>query len=194
MATPRCPGQNLQYWEFADIYNINCPFCDHEIEFWKDEPLRICPNCREEVRNTKMDLGCAKWCKFAEDCIGKSVEQNSDSVIDRLTVLIKRQLNKTDKSLKRTRLFSEKAEKSATETAVSICIVKAGAMLLGAATNDDNTLTPLANERDILLQAGLDPESIEQITAITAAIIADKILPSPEFKIINELRKKILDT
>jgi hypothetical protein len=190
MAAPRCPGQNLQYWEFDDIYNINCPFCDHEIEFWKDEPLRMCPNCSEEVRNTKMDLGCAKWCKFAEDCIGKSVEQNSDSVIDRLTVLIKRQLNKTDKSLKRAKLFSEKAEKISAETAVSICVVKAGAMLLGAATNDDNTLTPLANERDILLQAGLDPESIEQITAITAAIIADKILPSAEFKIINELRKK----
>ena len=189
MAAPRCPGQNMQYWEFDDIYNINCPFCDHEIEFWKDEPLRLCPSCGEEVRNTQMDLGCAKWCKFAEDCIGKAVDQNSDSVIDRLTVLIKRQLNKTDKSLKRAKLFSEKAEKNSAEQPVNICVVKAGAMLLGAATNDDHTLTPLENERDILLQAGLDPESIEQITEITTAIMANKTLSSPEFKILDKLIK-----
>lgn len=188
MPPPRCPGQNLQYWGFDDIYNINCPFCGQEIEFWKDEPLRSCPNCGEEVRNTKMDLGCAKWCKFAEDCIGKPVDQNSDSVIDRLTVLIKRQLNKTDISLKRARLFSEKAEKLSAGKEASISVVKAGAMLLGATTNDDNSLTPLKNERDILLQAGLDHESIEQIIEITAAITADKILPSLEFKIIHGLR------
>jgi len=188
MTAPRCPGQNLQYWEFDDIYNINCPFCDQEIEFWKDEPLRMCPACGEEVRNTKMDLGCAKWCKFAEDCIGKSVEQNSESVIDRLTVLIKRQLNKSDKSLRRAKLFSEKAEKLSVDKAVNICVVKAGAMLLGAAINDDQTLTPLENERDILLQAGLDPESIEQIILLIAAITAGKILPSIEFTILNNLR------
>jgi hypothetical protein len=190
MSAPRCPGQNLQYWGFDDIYNINCPFCDYEIEFWKDEPLRICPKCGEEVRNTKMDLGCAKWCKFAEDCIGKSLDQNSDSVIDRLTVLIKRQLNKTDKSLKKARLFAEKAEKLSSDKDVSISVVKAGAMLLGAAINDDATFTPLKNERDILLQAGLAPEAIEQIIEIISTIIANKTLESPEFTILNELSRK----
>ncbi len=68
MSPPHCPGQNTQYWKPDDIYFIECPFCGGEIEFWKDEPVRVCPSCKKKVPNPKIDTGCAKWCDHADEC------------------------------------------------------------------------------------------------------------------------------
>ena len=60
----------MRYWKPEDIFTVDCPHCHGEIEFWKDEPFRFCPSCRKEVRNPKQDLACAKWCKYARECLG----------------------------------------------------------------------------------------------------------------------------
>lgn len=70
MTTPRCPGQDMRNWKPEDIFDVPCPQCSNEIEFWKDEPVRVCDECSIEVRNPRMDAGCASWCTFAEDCGG----------------------------------------------------------------------------------------------------------------------------
>jgi len=70
MSNIKCPGQDQRYWKPEDIFNVLCPYCKAEIEFWKDEPVQPCPNCKKEVRNPRIDLGCAEWCKYAKDCIG----------------------------------------------------------------------------------------------------------------------------
>lgn len=70
MGAPRCPGQDMRYWKPDDIFYVVCPHCSEKIEFWKDEPMRVCKNCSQEVRNPRIDLGCAKWCKFADQCLG----------------------------------------------------------------------------------------------------------------------------
>ena len=44
--------------------------CKNSIEFWKDEPILFCPGCKKEVRNPRLDLACAEWCKFADECLG----------------------------------------------------------------------------------------------------------------------------
>jgi hypothetical protein len=75
MGAFRCPGQDRQQWKPEDIYPVTCPHCAHEMEFWKDEPLLFCPACHQEVRNPKLDLGCAAWCRFAADCLGQLPEQ-----------------------------------------------------------------------------------------------------------------------
>ncbi|MCK5843524.1 MAG: hypothetical protein KAG97_02380 [Victivallales bacterium] len=69
---PRCPGQDQRYWTAEDIFDVRCPSCGNEIEFWKDEPMRFCSSCKKEVRNPRIDLGCAEWCKHAEECLGKA--------------------------------------------------------------------------------------------------------------------------
>ena len=66
----KCPGQDMQRWTFDDIFEVQCPHCKKSIEFWKDEPVLICPGCKKEVRNPRLDLGCAKWCKYADECLG----------------------------------------------------------------------------------------------------------------------------
>jgi len=76
MDKPRCPGQDTRFWKTGDIFNILCPFCKNSIEFWKDDPSRPCQKCKKEVRNPRIDLGCAKWCKFADKCLGIEVNQD----------------------------------------------------------------------------------------------------------------------
>lgn len=68
---PRCPGQDQRYWKPEDICESLCPFCGAEIEFWKDEPLLCCAQCGKEVRNPRLDPGCAEWCPMADKCLGK---------------------------------------------------------------------------------------------------------------------------
>ena len=46
-----------------------CPHCGAEIEFWKDEPVRQCSGCRKEVRNPRIDQGCAEHCKHGPECL-----------------------------------------------------------------------------------------------------------------------------
>jgi hypothetical protein len=67
---PNCPGQDMRYWKPEDIFTLDCPQCGVEIEFWKDEPMRICRGCGAEVPNPRIDKGCAEWCKFADECLG----------------------------------------------------------------------------------------------------------------------------
>lgn len=69
MAEPRCPGQDQRYWKPEDIFEVPCPFCGTEIEFWKDEALRTCPKCKAQMRNPRIDLGCARWCLQAKECL-----------------------------------------------------------------------------------------------------------------------------
>ena len=70
----RCPGQDLRYLKPEDVYIIRCPHCKGEVEFFKDEPTQRCPKCKEKVSNPKIDMGCAKWCAFAEECLGVTPE------------------------------------------------------------------------------------------------------------------------
>ena len=67
----RCPGQDMRYWKPEDIFDITCPHCGTDIEFWKDDPVRVCSKCNKEVRNPKINLSCAEWCKSADDCLEK---------------------------------------------------------------------------------------------------------------------------
>lgn len=65
----RCPGQDTQFWDKESIYTVECPNCCQEIEFFKDDNGRKCPNCLKIVRNPKKDLGCLEYCKYAKECI-----------------------------------------------------------------------------------------------------------------------------
>ena len=75
MANMHCPGQDQRYWKPEDIFYLNCPWCGHEVEFWKDEPLRVCGGCTREINNPRIDLGCAKWCQYAKDCPGVAAQK-----------------------------------------------------------------------------------------------------------------------
>jgi len=78
MSLHRCPGQSPRSWKASDVTEFACPSCGKPVEFWKDEPMRACPGCGCDVRNPKMSLGCAEWCKFADKCMGVEFNKGGD--------------------------------------------------------------------------------------------------------------------
>ena len=48
MADTHCPGQDLRYWKLDDIYEIECAHCGEKVEFFKDDPRRLCKACGNE--------------------------------------------------------------------------------------------------------------------------------------------------
>jgi hypothetical protein len=66
----KCPGQNTQFWGPHDIYSVECPVCGNAVEFFKDDIRRRCTKCGHMFLNPKLNLGCARWCQFADQCVG----------------------------------------------------------------------------------------------------------------------------
>ncbi len=71
----KCPGQDTRYWKPDDIFDLPCPVCDTAVEFLKTDSRRTCQNCGYSFRNPRLELGCAKWCAYAEECLGFAPEQ-----------------------------------------------------------------------------------------------------------------------
>ena len=101
MSKFRCPGQDMRFWKPDDIFEVRCPYCDGEMEFFKDEPFLRCRSCRREVRNPKLDLGCAEWCRFAKECLGDLPETGADalSICDRLIKEMKKRFGEDRKRI-----------------------------------------------------------------------------------------------
>jgi hypothetical protein len=77
----RCPGQDTQFWGPDDIYSIDCPKCGKPVEFFKDDIRRRCKKCGHLFLNPKLDLGCSKWCQFAEQCVGAMSKEEFKEVL-----------------------------------------------------------------------------------------------------------------
>jgi DNA-directed RNA polymerase subunit RPC12/RpoP len=69
VAEIHCPGQDLRYWKLDDIYEITCVHCGALIEFFKDDPRRLCKACGQRMLNPRNDMSCAQWCKHAKECL-----------------------------------------------------------------------------------------------------------------------------
>ena len=63
------PGQDMRYWKHDAIFEVKCPQCRTAVEFFKDDPFRICSQCGLIFSNPKLDYGCASYCKYAEQCL-----------------------------------------------------------------------------------------------------------------------------
>ncbi len=74
---PQCPGQSLQQWKPEDIFDLPCPVCGTEIEFWKDDVTRTCSLCEQVIPNPRLDLGCAQWCRYAKECLSQVAEERT---------------------------------------------------------------------------------------------------------------------
>jgi len=65
----KCPGQDTRNWKSGDIFEVKCPNCGEPIEFFKDEVVRKCSNCKVRIKNPRLDIGCAEWCQYADQCL-----------------------------------------------------------------------------------------------------------------------------
>ena len=77
----RCPGQDTRYWKPEDVFDVPCPVCDTEVEFFKTDGQRTCGNCGYRFINPHLHVGCAQWCEHAEECLGYVPDQDHDRLI-----------------------------------------------------------------------------------------------------------------
>jgi len=79
----RCPGQDQRFWKSGDVFDVKCPGCGRSVEFFKDEPKMKCRKCGQMVVNPRLDLGCAEWCQYAQQCLGGSTAKDKGVIRDK---------------------------------------------------------------------------------------------------------------
>jgi hypothetical protein len=100
----KCPGQDSRYWGPEAIFEAGCPKCGGAVEFFKDESSARCRKCGAKVLNPKMEFGCAAYCRFAAQCLGRemSPELATERTVllrDRLAVEVKKFLGRDFKRI-----------------------------------------------------------------------------------------------
>jgi len=92
----KCPGQDSQFWKPEAVFEVKCPKCGNEVEFFKDDPTRKCSKCGHRFLNPGLDFGCASYCQYADQCIGnlppELIAQKEDLLKDRVAIEMKRYL------------------------------------------------------------------------------------------------------
>ena len=188
---PRCPGQDLRFWTPNDIFDVMCFNCGAKIEFWKDEPSRICPGCSREVHNPRIDLGCAKWCRFAKECIGKAAGDDYKPVapvIDRLELLLEGSFAAEPDAVKRSARMLKRCEPFLQSADLDPCILQCAAMLTGGLLNDA-AVTPqkLAGLIPLLERTGLDRAAAQKVCSLVLSVLGGGTDKGPEYQTLCDL-------
>ena len=172
---PRCPGQDMRYWKPEDIFDLECPGCSNKIEFWKDEPMRFCPQCKLEVRNPRIDLGCAKWCKYGKECLGSLPELDftASPVLLRLMNSMKKPFISDKDFLKQLDRAMEFAEAQITPQAGEPSIIIPSVLILVAENIKPAESGIHEKYFDMLIDSGLETPVCESILSVVIAIITD---------------------
>ncbi|MDP3481277.1 MAG: phosphohydrolase [Desulfoprunum sp.] len=130
----KCPGQDMQFWNEAAIFEATCPGCGGTIEFYKDDTNRKCGNCGNRMVNPRMDFGCASYCQYAEQCLGTLPEEfvgNRDNLLkDRVAVEVKRYLKADFKRIGHAIKVAQQAEKICREEGGNLAATVCAAYLL----------------------------------------------------------------
>jgi hypothetical protein len=193
---PRCPGQDMRYWTAKDIFDVSCPYCDNSIEFWKDEPFRLCRICQKEVRNPRIDLGCAKWCKFGSQCLGHSADDQlvAAPVIEKLKAQLKIQAETQPARYEMAMEICRIANLLLTSEGGDPCRVKTGALLVAMLQDEGNpidvarrmlqsTILP-AEEQGAVCQLLAQVLSREKPQTLDESVVSDAlILAEADFKV-----------
>ena len=197
MERPRCPGQDMRYWNADAITYVECPWCGAEIEFWKDEPVRACTGCGQEFRHPKLDLGCAKWCKYARECVGDAMPHADmpPSMCDRIIAEMKALFGADQRRIAHASRVLAYAERIQEAEGGDGLIVKAAAILHdigiheaerkhGSTAGRYQELEGPPIARAILEKLGVDEEAITAICRIVGSHHTRSAVDTKEFRVI----------
>ena len=196
MALHRCPGMDVRFWKPKDIFDLRCPHCGTTIEFWKDDPNRTCAGCGKAISNPHIDLGCAKWCQYAEECLGTAsdVSVADVPVIERLTAVLTRELQNNPHALQRARKVCAQTEALLHETGGDPRIIKSAALVLGSLLQNGNggnpnfrladTFEPPDRLKALLTEAGIEETSAEKVYHLVNAVMSGQTQDTPEFAVV----------
>jgi putative nucleotidyltransferase with HDIG domain len=191
----RCPGQDQRFWKPEDIFEVKCPGCGQTIEFFKDEPKLKCRKCGRVVVNPKIDLGCAEWCQYAEQCLGVNVVKNLKVMRNKLIDRMKDVFGNDQKRIEHALAVLDYAEQIQNVEGGDPLIVRAAAILhdigiheaerkYGSSAGKYQEIEgpPIAEE--ILKKYDVTAETIEHICRIIANHHSAKDIDTTEFRIV----------
>jgi putative nucleotidyltransferase with HDIG domain len=190
----KCPGQDQRYWKPEDIFEVPCTGCGHAIEFFKDEPKLKCRHCGHIIVNPKIDLGCAQWCQYAEQCLGVTVKSLT-AVRDRLIDEMKKTFGQDEKRIKHALAVLDYAEQIQALEGGDPLVVKAAAILhdigiqeaerkYGSSAGKYQEIEGPPIAMEILKRYDIDAEAVKHICKIIANHHSAKDIDTIEFRII----------
>jgi putative nucleotidyltransferase with HDIG domain len=191
----RCPGQDQRFWKPEDIFEVRCPDCGQSVEFFKDEPKLKCRKCGRMVVNPKIDLGCAEWCQYAEQCLDVAAIKNASFIKNKLIDEMKTVFGADQKRIDHALAVLDFAEKIQSNEGGDPFIVKAAAILHdigiqqaeekhGSSAGKYQEIEGPIIARAILSKYGLDKEVLEHIIKIIANHHSAKDIDTLEFRCI----------
>ncbi len=191
----RCPGQDQRFWKPGDIFEVKCPGCGGTVEFFKDEPKLKCQKCVQMVTNPKIDLGCAKWCQYAEQCVGTPAAEQVSIMRDRLVEEMKEVFGADQKRIDHALSVLDYAERIQEAEGGDPLVVKAAAILhdigiqeaerkhgSSAGRYQEIEGPPIA--REILAKFNFSSDDIEHICRIIGSHHSGKDIDTIEFGIV----------
>lgn len=191
----RCPGQDQRFWKPKDIFEVACPQCGRAVEFFRDEPVLKCRGCGHTVVNSRLDLGCAEWCKHADQCLGASTMRNIETLRDKLVVRMKEIFGDDEKRIDHALRVLDYAERIGAAEGGDPLVIKAAAILhdigiheaerkYGSTAGKYQEIEgpPLAGP--ILEDNDLDPSQIEHVCAIIANHHSARDIDTVEFRVL----------
>jgi HD superfamily phosphohydrolase YqeK/Zn ribbon nucleic-acid-binding protein len=129
----KCPGQDSQYWKPESVFDVKCPECGNEVEFFKDDPTRKCSKCGHRFLNPELDFGCASYCQYAEQCIGnlppELLKGKEDLLKDRVAIEMKRYFRKDFKRIGHASRVARYAEQIGREEQGNLAVILSAAYL-----------------------------------------------------------------
>ena len=177
----KCPGQDSQYWKSGAVFDVKCPECGNEVEFFKDDPTRKCPKCGHRFLNPNLDFGCASYCQYAEQCIGnlppELLKEKDDLLKDRVAIEMKRYFKQDFKRIGHASRVARYAEQIGREERGNLAVILTAAYLhdigikeaerkhnSSAARYQEAEGPPIA--REILIKLGAAEKIIEEVCHI----------------------------
>ena len=196
MARSQCPGQDRRFWKSDDTSEEPCPHCGEMIEFWKDDFRRRCKHCGQLVSNPHFDMGCAKWCQFAEQCVGIPATQVRDETLCHTLIKeMKTVFGDDERRVRHALTVLDYAEQILKQEKADPLVVKAAAVLhdIGIHQAEAKHGSPAAKyqeiegppiARGIMKELGIDEMIIDHVCRIIANHHSARDIDTPEFRIV----------
>lgn len=167
----KCPGQDSQYWKPGAVFEVKCPKCGSEVEFFKDDPTRKCPKCGHRFLNPSLDFGCASYCPYAEQCIGnlppELLAQKENLLKDRVAIEMKRYLRHDFKRVGHAIRVARYAEQIGREEGANLAVILCAAYLQDLKSGSQDTEAPSA-AREILTRLGAKEALVDEVCDMIA--------------------------
>jgi hypothetical protein len=205
----RCPGQDWSQWTGEFAFEAPCPKCGAPVEFFKDETSARCPNCGHRFQNPRTSFDCAKWCSFAEQCLGFVPEREAapdpgeGALAGRLIRAVKEACGADHARVARAMMVFHQARELLPKEGGDPRIILAAALLLAIAGDRparaaQSAATDLrsvpaaeaarttAKERQILKDVGLDQDTTDCICRVIDSRRTGQPLDTVEFQVVSD--------